>query len=382
MKVKYLMLSLFGALALTVSAQESVTPGQKASAITYENAGIANHWFITLQGGVGSQHVGFNGSTKYLDRLSQAYSLSLGKFINPSFATRLQVFGAQAPTGNEKNASTLYKTSFVSGHFDFMYNVLDLFMDINPERIVKIMPFTGFGYTYKFVEDFKEPFHAASINAGVSVPFRVSKRIDIVLEGQATYNNLNLRKPSSTVRWNDGAYNGLFASLTAGINVHLGDVEWKAIVPMDEAYMASLNNEVSSLRAEGRELSKRPVSCPECPDAVSANNRTISTNGLEKVVLFRFDKDIVDDNQKVILTSVADYVKQFNTPIQLTGYADIDGTDEYNMDLSERRVKAVAKVLVEEMGVSQDMIFTDFKGETSELFETKAWNRAVVIRVK
>ena len=67
--------------------------------------------------------------------------------------------------------------------------------------------------------------------------------------------------------------------------------------------------------------------------------------------------------------------------IKVTGHTDSDGSDEYNIGLSQRRAKAI-KAYFLERGVSEDKLEIDFKGErkpvdTNKTREGKQRNRRV-----
>lgn len=387
MKVKFFLTSLLlGVTTLTLSAQETAAPQAGTKPVyktTFERGTAADHWFLTLQGGVGTQFLCCNDAKPFMDRLQMSYSLSLGKYHTPSFATRLNLVGAQAHTyykmGDElKN----YETSFVGAHYDFMFDIVNHFSRYNAKRVFHIIPFAGVGYNMKFNKAFEDLHHTAAIDAGLQLQFRLGRRADLVIEGKAIYNNFNFdysRCPKAKA-WNPYAYNGLYGALTAGLNFRMGGVEWTEVVPMDYNLINDLNSQISSLRAENAELSKRPVSCPECPE-VKAQTTTTEVMS-DKTILFKFDSSRIDKNQMITLYNVSEYVKAHNTPILVIGYTDTTGNAQYNLGLSERRAKAVAKALVNDFGVSADMITTQWEGATDKLFDTKAWNRVVIIRSK
>ena len=387
MKVKFFLTSLLlGVTTLTLSAQETAAPQAGTKPVyktTFERGTAADHWFLTLQGGVGTQFLCCNDAKPFMDRLQMSYSLSLGKYHTPSFATRLNLVGAQAHTyykmGDElKN----YETSFVGAHYDFMFDIVNHFSRYNAKRVFHIIPFAGVGYNMKFNKAFEDLHHTAAIDAGLQLQFRLGRRADLVIEGKAIYNNFNFdysRCPKAKA-WNPYAYNGLYGALTAGLNFRMGCVEWTEVVPMDYNLINDLNSQISSLRAENAELSKRPVSCPECPE-VKAQTTTTEVMS-DKTILFKFDSSRIDKNQMITLYNVSEYVKAHNTPILVIGYTDTTGNAQYNLGLSERRAKAVTKALINDFGVSADMITTQWEGATDKLFDTKAWNRVVIIRSK
>ena len=385
MKVKLFLISLLlGVTTLTLSAQETVAPQAGTKPVyktTFERGAASDHWFLTLQGGVGAQFLQGNEEKPFMDRLQMSYSLSLGKYHTPSFATRLNLVGAQAHTyykvGNDvKN----YETSFVGAHYDFMFDIINHFSRYNAKRVFHIIPFAGVGYNMKFNKAFEDLHHTAAIDAGLQLQFRLGRRADLVIEGKAIYNNFNFDYSTCPKidAWNPEAFNGLYGALTAGLNFRMGGVEWTEVVPMDYNLINDLNGQISSLRAQNAELSKRPVSCPECPEAAPATKPVI-----ENVVAFRIGSAKIDKNQMINVYNSAESAKANGGKIYIVGYADEQtGNANINMTLSQRRAEAVKNALINNYGVSADNIVIDFKGDTVQPFATNEWNRVAIIDIK
>ena len=96
-------------------------------------------------------------------------------------------------------------------------------------------------------------------------------------------------------------------------------------------------------------MSKRPVSCPECEEVVT----NVVNNYVDNVVYFRINSAKIDKNQQVSIFNTAQFMKDNNVPIKVIGYADKKtGTGSYNMQLSEKRARAVAKELIDKYGIS------------------------------
>lgn len=399
MKVKYLLLSLMGAMALSASAQTTAPENQlPARKTAFDRSG--GHWFITLQGGVSAQFLEANEAQDIVKRLHVMPTLSIGKWHNPYFATRLQLMAGPTPTYYKNAAGDIVtnNTAMAGAFFDFMFDVVNYYSKYNAKRVFHLVPFAGVGYNFKYYNEFKdfssffsmsEPYrHSVAANVGAQMAFRLGKRVDFVLEAQAIYNNLNIVKKdfdyadASATYMPVGvkAYNGLLGVVTAGLNFNLGKVEWETVTPMDMDLINDLNGQINSLRAENAELAKRPVSCPECPEVVAPETKVVA--GLsEKAITFKFDSDKLTPNQEIVLYEIAKFVKESNQPITVIGFADVTGNANYNLALSERRAKAVANILTTQYDVPSDMINVEWQGET-EQFDTRAWNRVVIVRSK
>ena len=71
-----------------------------------------------------------------------------------------------------------------------------------------------------------------------------------------------------------------------------------------------------------------------------------------------------------MISDAANYARAGNaTRVVVVGHTDTSGAPAYNVNLSERRAKAVADALVGS-GVSQTALSVDFKGETAPAVAT------------
>ncbi|MFC4665986.1 OmpA family protein [Falsiporphyromonas endometrii] len=383
MKVKYLMLTLAGAFALNASAQEVTEPtlGQTPAKNTAYARGQGNdNWFVTLQGGASMMFLKDNEDAKFENRQSFIPTFSVGKWHNPYFATRVQL--AAGVSHEFKNVEGLedlkmFHGRYVMGHFDFMFDVINYFKPYREDRVFHLIPWVGLGYSNKFIKGHDYRQNALTGNAGVMFLFNILERMDIVLEAQASYSEFNLDRSNYNYR-ND--FSPLMGAVTAGLNFKLGDLGFNEILPMDMNLVNDLNGQINRLRAENEELGKRPVSCPECPEVEDVVEQ-VNLLGA-KSVQFRFDNARVAKDQMVTLNDVAQYVKKNNAPIVVTGYADATGNASYNEGLSERRAKAVAKVLTDKFGVPADMITIEWKGASEQPYDKRDWNRVVIMRSK
>ena len=85
----------------------------------------------------------------------------------------------------------------------------------------------------------------------------------------------------------------------------------------------------------------------------------------EPVVYFDFNRDDIKANYYALLDEIGMILKKTipEVNIILAGYADETGTEEYNLDLSMRRSKAVSKYLSEKHGIPSGRIILKAYGE-------------------
>lgn len=372
MNLKYTLLVLAGISSLAAQAQTSqpTTIEAPAHRVAFAHEPGANY-FISLAGGVGAMFLEGNNTPKFTDRLSWTAALSLGKWHNPYYATRLKVVGGESYTYSKLNSALRNDNYFVGGHYDFMFDVVNFFSTYNPNRVFHIIPYVGVGYEYKFNHTVAglPSTHAATANGGLQLSFHVAPRVNIFVEGEATYNGFHIRKSYAP-----DFSNALRLSAVAGLTFNVGRQGFAPVEPLDQAYIDGLQSQINALRAENAELAKRPVNCPDVAVPV-ADSKVIGN-----VIYFRINSAVVDKNQMVNVYNIAEYAKSNTETITLVGYADRQtGNPAYNLALSKRRAEAVADILVKKYGISRDRLKIDWKGDTVQPYNENVWNRIVLM---
>ncbi len=125
---------------------------------------------------------------------------------------------------------------------------------------------------------------------------------------------------------------------------------------VSESQNLDLTNAKSDQIIDGKNFDLEPIKVtPVQPDI------TIVLNN----VFFDFDKTTLKPESFPELNRiVALMTDKPGMQIEIAGHADAIGTEEYNLGLSERRAKAVAKYLADK-GISKDRITAVFFGEAS-----------------
>lgn len=133
--------------------------------------------------------------------------------------------------------------------------------------------------------------------------------------------------------------------------------------------------------------------CPGTPagarvDADGCQYVIKETVSVELEVLFDFDKAVVKPAYYEEIKNVGEFMKLFpDTSVTIEGHTDSKGDDAYNQGLSERRAKAVSKVLVEQYNVDAGRVKSVGYGEaqprdTNETKEGRQQNRRVMAIIK
>ena len=94
-------------------------------------------------------------------------------------------------------------------------------------------------------------------------------------------------------------------------------------------------------------------------------------------VFFDFNSAILKPGANAELDRVANVLNQYpQTNVRIEGYTDQKGSEEYNLQLSERRANAVRNVLIQK-GIDQARITAIGLGECCPVSSDDAANRRV-----
>lgn len=385
MKIRILLLAFVCGMVVSLSAQEYQPQvgfsTENGSKVNFKKNKPGDNWFISLGGGASLLIGDVNNELDMGDRVNWAAGLSVGKWYNPYFAARLKLAGGSlnsaypAYTGGTTQFLPLKYNYYGNAHLDLMWDVTNYWAPYNEKKIVRFIPFVGAGYAFRPEQNIdgrlRKLSESPSLNFGVQIPFRLSNRIDFFLEGEYALLNEQFNRVDM------GHEEDRLASALVGFNFKLGRTNFEVIEPMDYDLLNDLNSQINALRAQNDELSKRPRSCPECPKVEPIVEKV---EVMKNVVFFRLNSSVIDKNQEGNVFNTAEYAKKFNLPIKLVGYADKNtGTADYNYGLSERRARAVAKMLSEKYGFPTERISIEWQGDRIQPYQTNDWNRLVIM---
>lgn len=315
-----------------------------------------------------------NQEADFKDRLNANPHLAFGKWMNPYFIMRAYFTGGNLHGFEGRNARFMQHNKFVAGHVDFMYDVTNHWGVYNPKRVFHFIPWVGLGYAHRFENQNRDPSDSPILNAGILTAFRLSERVDFNLELQGAFLNEHFNRVER-----DKPLDGLL-QLSAGLTFRLGKTTFGEIQPMDHELITQLNNRINLLRSENDQLKLRPAHCPECPECPPL--QIVNKQNGESIVCFRINSARIESNQEIQVYNMAKLAKETGSSIKVTGYADSrTGTATYNRSLSEKRAKAVAKMLTDTYGIPASRIIIGWEGSDKQPYETNHWNRVVIMSV-
>ncbi|MBR4592084.1 MAG: OmpA family protein [Elusimicrobiaceae bacterium] len=119
---------------------------------------------------------------------------------------------------------------------------------------------------------------------------------------------------------------------------------------------------------------------------VSKKADNVAVLSFKEPINFAYNSDAIEKDSYAQIQKTANVLKKYpNAKVRVAGYTDSLGDDNYNVDLSQRRAKAVAMQLVKDGVDAQNVSFIGF-GEANPVATNKtaagrAQNRRVELEV-
>ncbi len=270
---------------------------------------------------------------------------------------------------------------YVQANIDFMFDLFNLVGNYNPKRFFELTPFGGIGIYNTFSNLGSDNLLTAGVHGGVIAKFRLSNRFGLNAEFSGS-----LVPDSFDGQTGDNQSMDGIAQSTLSVSYKLGRTDWEVAEPIDYELVNNLNDEINTLRERSAKLAaKECPTCPPLPPVPSVPNPAKKIEGeavkfLPDPVFFRIDKSVIDRTEWAKIDRAAEYLKTHpEASVVVTGYADKKTANPaYNLKLSERRSKIVAKALVDKYGVNPAKVSIDWSGDNIQPFNVNEWNRVVI----
>ena len=378
MKKLLIVLAMCG-LTMGANAQETTTdPVQKYSVATNS---FWSNWFIQVgadwnayysneEHGQGLSRSPFKGF-----RAAPGFSVAVGKWFTPGLGLRTKFQGVW---GRQVYDDVKHARHMWTLNENVLFNLSNMLYGYNPERVWNFVPFLGGGIN----RNCSDNNYAMNLSFGVLNTFRVSNKVGINFElgwnyAEEDFDGISAGKGSRI--W-EGKDNRLYAEV--GLTFNLGKATWEktpdvdAIKALSQSQIDALNAQLNDANAENARLKNLLA---EKKDEAPASVKNYSNAPMS--VFFNINKAKVASRKDLVnVKGLADYAKENNVNLVVTGYADsATGSAAYNQKLSERRAETVANELVK-MGVSRDQITTEGKGGVKDLSPV-SYNRRATVKI-
>ncbi len=409
MKFLTTLLCCFG-LWTGVSAQETYdddygieVPGAKYSVSTRSfwsnwqvSAGVTNNAFYASQ-----EAAAISGNPFIKERNAFGFEVTLSKWFTPGVGFRTQFDGVWGK--KPVNVGVVGKFRYMNIHEDVLFNFSNLFYGYNPDRVWNFIPHTGLG----FARSFSANCNTLSYNVGIQNTFRINRRLSAYLDvsamlAPARFDGCPAANPKTfRMRHWDKAL-----AFSLGLTYSLGKkTGWEkspnleALLAMDREQISALEMSLEEQQQEnsrlaallGKDGADGFPNEPEDTFPSSSREAFIPRNSIlvpspeafvPQSVFFNLGSvEIASRKELVNLKAIAEYAKENELRIVLTGYSDTrSGTPEVNLDISRKRAQTVADELVK-MGVPADDIRVVAGGAVDTL-TPYSYNRRVVITLE
>ena len=375
-------------MSMTAFAQQA-DPTMKYSVATNS---FWSNWFIQVGGDYNiwysnqehGRRLDNGGDFDFLSKQRRSFggSVAIGKWFTPGIGLRTKLQGF-----NSKKIGAVGVTSqhFWSLNEHIMFNLSNLFMGYNPERVWNISPFIGGG----MARNMSANRYVMQLSAGINSSWRLCRNLDLYAEAgwnrmEDNFDGNEMAQLSNTHHgrgWEDKD-NHLYAEI--GLTFKLGKATWNktpdvdAIKALSQSQIDALNSQLNDLNAENGKLRKELAEKPKTTVLTKSLKEFVAT---PISVFFNIGKiDVALLKDLVNVRALAKYAIENNSHILVTGYADSStGTPAINQRLSEQRANTIVEELVK-MGVNRSNIRTAAGGGV-KMLEYPDYDRRATVQI-
>ena len=375
-------------MSMTAFAQQA-DPTMKYSVATNS---FWSNWFIQVGGDYNiwysnqehGRHLDNGGDFDFLSKQRRSFggSVAIGKWFTPGIGLRTKLQGI-----NSKKIGAVGVTSqhFWSLNEQIMFNLSNLFMGYNPERVWNISPFIGGG----MARNMSANRYVMQLSAGINSSWRLCRNLDLYAEAgwnrmEDNFDGNEMAQLANTHHgrgWEDKD-NHLYAEI--GLTFKLGKATWNktpdvdAIKALSQSQIDALNSQLNDLNAENGKLRKELAEKPKTTVLTKSLKEFVAT---PISVFFNIGKiDVALLKDLVNVRALAKYAIENNSHILVTGYADSStGTPAINQRLSEQRANTIVEELVK-MGVNRSNIRTAAGGGV-KMLEYPDYDRRATVQI-
>ena len=380
------------------------------------------HWSLKLQGGAAHTR----GEAQFLELISPAAQLSASYNFHHAMGVRFGLSGWQGKGSVLSTQKELYKFQYGQLNADYVLDLASLIGGFKHDRVFSPYIFAGIGGAYGFNNEEAaalkaDPKYSAMLpycwdklplvvgRFGLGADFWVSKRVALGLEANSNFYSDKFNSKQDM----DGLLADWQFNLLAGITFRLGDntrpsAVYAAAVAAAEAAAAEAAAKAAAEKAEAERLAAEKAAAEKAAaekaaaEKAAAEKKAAEKKAAEKAaaekaaaeraavaaensndIAFTIGSTYIRKSEDAKLVTLAEWLKANpDFSVAVVGYADREtGTPKGNLDLSKRRAAAVVARLVK-LGVDENRIASDYKGDTVQPFQVNDKNRVVLCTVK
>ena len=380
MTKKFLQFGLLLSI-LSFSMSAFAQDKEKPRVQDYPRVGFWSNWSIGADLGLNIQMNQQNGSI-YRSLGLGAHGFFQKKF-HPLWNVRLYL-GVPRITKDANGPADRYAAAGA----DMMWSLMNA-ISYNPERKVDLFIMAGNGISFLIGTPGENGKWSLYSRGGMEFDWYVSKHSTIFIDGLVGVYDVVNPKTWFTGNSRLGACNA-YVGLGYMYNFGLTKADQELFAQKNAANNCdALNDQINDLASElatskqnERKLENR-VNDLENELAMAKKNQNDAANSeLQKridqmkndqltyyALPFSVNYDVnqytVTDEEQIKLKAIANVMKaDSDLKLNIVGFCDATGSDEYNQKLSQKRAETVKNVLVKKYGVDGDRLTCDWKGKT------------------
>ncbi len=386
MKKLLLSIATLAFLATGAYAQAESAEYLRWKGIT--NNSFGSNWELSVGGGVNYTAWHKWGNDQGTGDIGWQAEIGATKWFNPIFGARVQLVVGQLDASDDNGL----KNTWMLPHANALLNLSNWIGGYREDRVYYAKLFAGAGVSIVNVGDGASSGLAAV--GGMINTFRVSDALDINLELKGVL-TAGRDMPRGLAEIADRT--GQVYSATVGLTYRFNKRYWGASYSQEDVdvYLAAIAaleaNLLESQRNEDILEERLEQQTAATEQAVNDNNtlrtelkqeQTVHTVVGATAIFFNLNSARLTDRAKAQLELVVKNIKEApaDKSFTLVGHADAKtGSPTYNMELSEKRAKAVYEYLVEQ-GIDSSRLTWKGVGSTDSIFPVYFTNRVVIIR--
>lgn len=375
-KTLFALAALLLASATSASAQQTSTDGKNYP-----------HIFLGLQGG--AEMTLFNGTNE----VSPIGALEVGSWYNSKVGLRGKAYFWKNKYDNDDMRQT-FKYTNTKVSVDFLLDLTNLIKENRKVKNFSTVWFVGAGFNmnwakdvaYEVTDEYPNGWAKQmrwdgtrhnvgfSANTGFRFQYDILKWLGVNVEVAGHYNGHHANNYANNL--GDWQFTAL-AGVVFNLGQKSGAGKKKVVVPptpVRPTLPAKKAEPKPAQKPAQKPVAKKPAETKPAAPAKRYQETVFFGNAVSELT--------AEEDAK--LKELAQWMNENpGTYIYLTGYADATtGNPELNMEISKKRVEAVANVLKEKYGIKEARIHTSYKGDTVQPYSTPERNRCVVLSTK
>ena len=378
MRKLIILVTLFTSVAFVAKAQQTVQQEVQTERrlVSMPLSFFVPHWYIKAQGGAAYDV----GEAKFSQLLSPGLQIAMGYKFNEYFGLRGSVSGLWA-RNRYSYPETKYEWNFIQPAIEAEFDLTQLFLGRNPERLHSVYAFAGVGAAFAFNND-----DAVDANKAY-----YEKKY-------YTIQNYSLTRAPFEKLWNDSRWNPVVRagigydyrvadeiSIGAEVNANMLPDHFNSKLGKrdnkDWHFNALIGIKFNFGHSHGR---TEPIyeNVPVTPPAETFVDVPVEQISFNVNIYFVINQSIIRANQMAKLSRLLQYLDEHPKAfVRLSGYADKEtGNPTINMRLSIERSQAVSKYL-QDAGIAEWRIRRFAKGDRVQPFDIPEENRVCICYV-